>query len=277
MIRACVVGWPVSHSRSPLIHGHWLQTFGIDGSYGREAVRPEDFPAFLAALEDRGYAGCNVTLPHKEQALALVADADPAARAVGAVNTVWIEDGRLRGANTDVPGFLASLDASAPGWDAALTHVVVLGAGGAARGIVHGLLQRGAEIVTVANRSVGRAEGLACAYPAGRVRAVGFDAVPAALATADLLVNTTSLGMAGQPPLDLPLTTLKPAAIVTDIVYVPLETDLLRRARLAGHRTVGGLGMLLHQAVPGFARWFGRTPVVTQTLHDLVAADIERA
>lgn len=277
MIRACVVGWPISHSRSPLIHGHWLETFGIDGSYGREAVTPEDFPAFLASLEDRGYAGCNVTLPHKEQALALVADADAAARAVGAVNTIWIEDGRLRGANTDVPGFLASLDASAPGWDATPGHAVVLGAGGAARGIVHGLLERGAERVTVANRSIGRAQRLACDHPAGLVRAIDLADVPAALSTADLLVNTTSLGMKGQPPLDLPLATLKAEAIVTDIVYVPLETDLLRRARLAGHPTVGGLGMLLHQAVPGFARWFGRTPAVTRALHDLVAADIERA
>lgn len=277
MIRACVVGWPISHSRSPMIHGHWLNQFGIAGSYGREAVAPEDFAAFLTSLADRGYAGCNVTLPHKEQALALVGDADAAARAVGAVNTVWLEDGRLRGANTDVPGFLASLDASAPGWDRSLGHAVVLGAGGAARGIVHGLIGRGAELVTVANRSLGRAERLASDHPSGRVRAVALAAAPAVLATADLLVNTTALGMKGQPPLDLPLASLKPGALVTDIVYVPLETDLLRRARLAGHPTVGGLGMLLHQAVPGFARWFGRTPVVTAELHDLVAAEIAGA
>ncbi|WP_439572282.1 shikimate dehydrogenase [Phreatobacter sp.] len=277
MIRACVVGWPISHSRSPMIHGHWIETFGIDGAYGREAVAPEDFAGFITTLADRGYAGCNVTLPHKEQALAMVEDADAAARAVGAVNTVWLEGGRLRGANTDVPGFLASLDASAPGWDSGLDHAVVLGAGGAARGIVHGLIERGAGIVTVANRSADRAERLVSDHPVGRISATALADVGPALQTADLLVNTTSLGMKGQPALDLPLDSLKSSALVTDIVYVPLETDLLRAARLRGHPTVGGLGMLLHQAVPGFARWFGRTPAVTTALYDLVAADIGRS
>ncbi len=273
MIRACCLGWPITHVRSPIIHNHWLATLGIPGEYTREGVTPEDFPLFFKGLAERGYSGCNITLPHKEAAFALLDEVDPAAEAVGAVNTVWLEGGRLVGMNSDVPGFLANLDDEAPGWDAAADHAVVIGAGGAARGIVHGLLRRGVGTITVTNRSLEKAGQVARQDPV-RVRAAGMDALPSLLAGCDLLVNTTSLGMAGQPRLALDLAALKPSAVVSDIVYVPLVTDLLHAAAQRGHRTVGGLGMLLHQAVPGFERWFGTRPEVTRDLYELVARDI---
>lgn len=273
MIRACCIGWPVTHVRSPLIHGFWLKQYGIDGAYGREAVEPGGVETFLRGLADGGLAGCNVTIPHKEAAFAAMDEVDPGAVAVGAVNTVWLDDGRLIGMNSDVTGFLKNLDQQAPGWDAEVGHAVVLGAGGAARGIVHGLLSRGVPVVTLANRSLAKAEAIAAAHPQA-IRTLAWQDLSRALGVADLLVNTTSLGMVGQPPLELPLDGLKPSAIVSDIVYVPLETDLLARAAARGHRTVEGLGMLLHQAVPGFARWFGVTPEVTPALHAHLAADI---
>lgn len=273
MIRACCIGWPIEHVRSPIIHNHWLRELGIAGQYTREGVLPADFPAFFRGLGDRGFAGCNVTLPHKEAAFALLDEVDPAAVAVGAVNTVWVDSGRLIGMNSDVPGFIANLDEEAPGWDGMTGHAVVIGAGGAARGIVYGLIERGVGIVTLANRSLAKAEQIARQFPS-RVNAVGLDDLPASLAGCDLLVNTTSLGMAGQPALTVDLDRLKPGAIVADIVYVPLVTDLLRRAAERGHPIVGGLGMLLHQAVPGFERWFGVRPAVSRALYDLVAADI---
>lgn len=276
MIRACCIGWPIDHARSPLIHRHWLKIYGIDGDYTREGIPPAEIATRFRALVDQGYVGWNVTLPHKEAAFALVDEVDAGAVAVGAVNTVWLEDGRLFGMNTDVTGFLANLDAGAPGWDAAGGRALVLGAGGAARGIVHALLSRPFEIVTVANRSLDKAEQLRALDPA-RVRVITLADIPAALPKTDLLVNTTSLGMKGQPPLDLPLDGLRSSAVVTDIVYVPLMTPLLEEAERRGHAIVGGLGMLLHQAVPGFQKWFGMTPVVDDTLYDLVAADIAGA
>jgi shikimate dehydrogenase len=273
MIRACCIGWPIKHARSPLIHRYWLREYGIEGDYVGEGVEPARFADFFRRLADHGYVGCNITLPHKEEAFSLLDEVDPAAVAVGAVNTVWIEDGRLVGMNTDVPGFLANLDDHVPNWDQETRHALVLGAGGAARGIVHGLLSRGVEIITVANRTRGKAKALAAASGAN-VHAASLGEAPALLPEVDLLVNTTALGMAGQPELDFPLEGLKSSAVVTDVVYVPLETDLLVRAAARGHRIVGGLGMLLHQAVPGFERWFGVTPKVTAALHDLVAADV---
>ncbi|QCI64933.1 shikimate dehydrogenase [Phreatobacter stygius] len=273
MKRACIVGWPVKHSRSPMIHRYWLAEHKIAGDYVQESVEPADFARFLRGLADRGYVGCNVTLPHKEAAFGLLDEVDPSAAALGAANTIWLADGRLHGTNSDVSGFLSSLDAEVPGWPDLTGHGLVLGAGGAARGIVHGLLSRRVETITVANRSLGKAEAIAAEF-GPRVRAIGLNEVARALPTADLLVNTTALGMAGQPPLDLALDGLKATAIVTDIVYVPLETELIVQAAARGHRTVGGLGMLLYQAIPGFIRWFGVTPVVTRDLYDLVAADV---
>ncbi|MBY0363530.1 MAG: shikimate dehydrogenase [Phreatobacter sp.] len=273
MIRACCIGWPVTHIRSPLIHGFWLAQYGIAGTYTREAVEPGDVARFLRGLADQGLAGCNVTIPHKEAAFAAMDEVDPGAVAVGAVNTVWHEDGRLIGMNSDVIGFLKNLDDQVAGWEGEVAHALVLGAGGAARGIVHGLLSRGVPRVTLANRSPAKADAIAAAHPRA-IRTQDWQTLPDALGDVDLLVNTTSLGMSGQPPLDLPLETLKPSAIVSDIVYVPLETDLLARAAARGHRTVEGLGMLLHQAVPGFARWFGITPDVTPALYEHLAADV---
>lgn len=271
--RACVVGWPVKHSRSPMIHGYWLDSLGIDGEYVIEEVRPDAFPGFIASLAERGYVGCNVTVPHKEMALRLAVEPDETARAVGAANTLWLEHGTLHAANSDVTGFLASLDAARPGWDSRLSEAVVLGAGGAARGIVWGLRQRGAAVIRVVNRTLARAEALAGQQGAG-VAAHGWDDLPRLLPRAGLLVNATSLGMAGQPGLQVDLAALPTTAIVADIVYVPLETGLLAAARRRGNRTVDGLGMLLHQAVPGFKHWFGVRPQVTRELRDLVAADI---
>lgn len=274
--KACVIGWPVAHSRSPMIHGFWLDQLKIAGSYERAAVAPADFPDFVGSLAGQGFAGANVTLPHKETAFALCSKRTKTAETLQAVNTLWFEDGVLWGDNTDVAGFLGALDQDAPGWDRHAEKAIVLGAGGAARAIVSALLQRGVRKITVVNRTEARAADLAAHFgPAVDVAPHG--ALPEALDGANLLVNTTSLGMKGQPPLDVDLASLPAFAAVCDIVYVPLETGLLAAARKRGLRAVGGLGMLLHQAVPGFERWFGTRPRVTPELRALVEADIKGA
>lgn len=263
---AGVVGWPVGHSRSPRLHGYWLDRLGIDGAYVPLAVRPEHLAAALAALPLLGFRGVNVTVPHKEAAFPLVDRTNEAARRIGAVNTIVIDAaGRLEGRNTDGEGFLASLAEGAPGWDAAAGPAVLLGAGGAARAILAALTDAGAPEIRLVNRTRSRAELLAEAL-GGPCRLYGWDERAEALAGAALLVNATSLGMAGGPPLALDLARLPTAALVVDIVYVPLETPLLAAARRRGNRTVDGLGMLLHQARPGFAAWFGLEPPVTPEL-----------
>lgn len=274
MRRACVIGWPVEHSRSPLIHRYWLKTYGIDGAYEKEAVEPKDLPEFLGSLAARGYVGANVTLPHKEAALRLAAIADEAARTIGAANTLWLDEGgRLNAGNTDAYGFITNLNAEAPGWNDARRPVMVLGAGGAARAILHGLLAEGASRILLTNRTRGRAEELARTFgPA--VTVVDWRERARALSRCGLLVNATSLGMTGKDPLDLDLASLPPDAVVADLVYSPLETGLLAAARAGGNRTVDGLGMLLHQAVPGFARWFGVQPAVTPELRAHIAASL---
>ena len=269
---ACVIGWPVEHSRSPLIHNYWLKLYGIAGEYRRELVPREEFASFVKSLADRGYVGANVTVPHKEAALAL-SQPDERARAVGAVNTLWLEDGALRATNTDVEGFLDNLDACAPGWDSRLNKAVVLGAGGAARAVVYGLLARGAERIIVLNRTLGRAETLRRQFGT-RVDALGWDLAGARLSDATLLVNTTTLGMQGQPALAIDLARFPGQTIVADLVYAPVLTPLLVAANARGLRTADGLGMLLHQAVRGFALWFGKTPAVTPELRALVEADL---
>lgn len=272
--RAVVLGWPARHSRSPMIHRHWLQRYGLTGSYDTADVPPEDFASFVRSFENAGIVGGNVTIPHKEAAFALVDEADEEAAALAAVNTLWLESGRLHGANTDGLGFLANLDERAPGWEADRSIAVVLGAGGAARSVARSLGKRGFDRVIVANRTLGRAEAVArLAGAAGR--AVGLDELWRWLPSTKLLVNATSLGMTGKDPLDLHIGELGQDAVVSDLVYVPLDTDLLVRARADGARTVDGLGMLLHQAAPGFERWFGARPDVTDELRALVAADIE--
>lgn len=269
--RAFVIGHPIAHSRSPLLHGFWLRSLGLAGSYERVDVAPANLTGFVRSLADAGWVGGNVTIPHKTAVMALVDDLDVDAEAIGAVNTLWLEGGRLVGGNTDAIGFVANLDEEAPGWDdGAGRRAVVLGAGGAARAVLHGLRRRGFEVV-VANRTEASAVALAARF---RGEAVAWDRLSARLAMADVVVNTTSLGMAGQPPLRLDLSALHDQAVVCDIVYVPLETALLQSARARGLRAVGGLGMLLHQAVPGFARWFGVTPTVTPALREVLSADV---
>jgi shikimate dehydrogenase len=272
---ACVIGWPVQHSRSPLIHNYWLKAYGMSGEYRRELVPPEEFAAFVGSLAARGYVGANVTLPHKEAALAL-SKPDERARAVGAANTLWLDDGALRSTNTDVEGFLHNLDAEAPLWDRGLAKAVVLGAGGAARAVIYGLLARGVERLVVVNRTLGRAETLRQTFGA-RVLVARWDELDAALADAALLVNTTTLGMQGQPDLAIDLARLPPYGVVADLVYVPVWTPLIAAAKARSLRTADGLGMLLHQAVRGFALWFGKTPEVTPELRALIESDLAAA
>ncbi len=266
------MGHPVAHSRSPMIHGHWLKRLGIRGAYELKDLTPEQFPDFVTQLDANGYVGGNVTVPHKEAAYRLVKRRDAAAEAVGAVNTLWLANGMLCGGNSDTHGFIANLDDRAPGWDVPGCRAVVLGAGGAGRSAVYALSTRGAQVELV-NRTLARAEELAARF-GSRVRAHGFDAVPRLLREADLLVNCTSLGLAGKPPLEVDLGPLKPGAVVYDVVYVPLETGLLAAARKRGHRTVDGLGMLLQQAGFGFRKWFGGEPKVTPELRKMLEADI---
>ncbi len=271
--RACIIGWPVQHSRSPLIHRYWLKELKIEGSYELAEVSPEDLPKFVRGLHGAGFAGANVTLPHKETAFALCDAVTDTAAGLKAVNTLWFADGRLHGGNTDVAGFLGSLDQEAPGWDKGLEGAAVLGAGGAARAIIYALKIRGARRIFVINRTLARAEELAAQF-GPLVEALDFSCVSRALAKAKLLVNTTSLGMSGQPPLAADLSPLPADAVVSDIVYVPLESALIKTAKARGLRAVAGLGMLLHQAVPGFERWFGVRPQVTPELRALIEADI---
>lgn len=271
--KAFVTGHPIAHSRSPKIHGHWLAKYGIDGSYRAIDVAPADFAAFLASLGEKGFRGGNVTIPHKEAAFAGVARRDHAADEIGAVNTLWLEDGVLWGGNTDGHGFAANLDDYAPGW-AANGPAVVLGAGGASRAVIHALKERGVSDIRIVNRTLARARELRDRFGAG-VSAHGADAVAGLLGDAGLLVNTTALGMHGNEGLSADPAGLPDHAVVTDIVYVPLETPLLAAARARGLKTVDGLGMLLHQAVPGFERWFGKRPEVTPELRRMIVADIE--
>ncbi|QIG48208.1 shikimate dehydrogenase [Nordella sp. HKS 07] len=272
--KACVIGWPISHSRSPLIHGYWLKRYGIAGSYERLPVKPEELSAFFSSLMANGLAGCNVTLPHKEAAFRAVRTADAATARLSVVNTVFARDGELWGTSTDGEGFLASLAAGHPGWRAAGQSVVILGAGGATRALVGALLDAGAGRIFIANRTRAKAEELKRDFGC---RAEPHDWAEASdlLRHADLVINTTSLGMTGQPALEIDLGNLPNTALVTDIVYTPLETDLLKRAEARGNPIVPGLGMLLHQAVRGFELWFGTRPEVTDDLYDLVARDID--
>jgi shikimate dehydrogenase len=271
---AGVVGWPVEHSRSPRLHGYWLDHYRIDGAYVPLAIRPEDLARALRALPMLGFAGVNVTIPHKEAALGLVDSLDPVASRVGAVNTIVITaEGRLCGSNTDGYGFLENLRAGAPSWDPTAGPATVLGAGGAARAVIVALLDAGVPEIRLLNRTRTRADALV-ALGRARIRVYDWHDDRPALARATLLVNATSLGMAGQPTLDVDLTSLAKGAVVSDIVYVPLMTDLLARAKAEGYVAIDGLGMLLHQARPGFAAWFGREPAVTDTLRTFVLSDL---
>ena len=270
--RAFVIGHPISHSRSPMLHGYWLHKLGIEGSYERVDVPPEQVAAFFARFREEGWIGGNVTVPNKTAVIPFLNRIDADAKAMGAVNTISWSGDDLVGGNTDAIGFIANVDERAPGWDRGGRKAVVLGAGGAARAATHGLMGRGFE-VALCNRTVPKAEALAAHFGAG-VSAHGLDERDGLLTHCDLLVNATSLGMVNQPPLEIDLTPLRREATVCDVIYVPLETALLREARERGHRTVDGLGMLLHQGVEGFSRWFGRRPAVTEELRQLLSDDI---
>jgi len=272
---AGVMGWPIAHSRSPKIHNYWLAQHGLEGFYAPLAVTPDKLEAALRALAPLGFSGCNLTIPHKEKALALVDRVDEEARRIGAINCVVVEaDGSLTGRNYDAFGFIAGLRAAAPHWRAEQAPAAVIGAGGGARAVVAGLIDAGAPEIRVFNRTLARAQALADSF-GGPVAAYDWSERESRLSDAGLVVNTTSLGMVGQPPLELGLTALPAGAIAADIVYAPLETPLLAEARRAGLKTADGLGMLLHQARPAFRDWFGVMPEATPALRDLIAATIE--
>lgn len=269
---AAVIGWPVAHSRSPALHGFWLRKYRIDGYYVPIGLRPENFETGLRALPKLGFAGVNVTLPYKETVLNMASSVSDRAALIGAANTIsFRSDGSLHADNTDGYGFVENLRQGAPGWDARSGPALVLGAGGAARAVISALLTAGAPEVRIANRTRLRAQHLAETYGA-RVVTVDWNAASSAVAGARTIVNTTSLGMAGQPPLALSLALAPGDALVTDLVYVPLVTQLLEQARARGLRTVDGLGMLLHQAAPGFHHWFGVRPEVDDALRAAVLA-----
>lgn len=270
---AGVMGWPVAHSRSPRLHNYWLARYDIDGAYVPLAVRPENLESAVRGLPALGFAGANLTIPHKEAVLPFLDEIDPAAARMGAVNTIVVRDGRLSGRNTDGFGFLENLKAGAPSWRAALGPAVVIGAGGAAKAIAWALIDAGVPHLRVVNRTMERAQTLAAVLgPAAT--AVSWDERAAALADAALVVNASALGMTGQPPLELDLSALPQSAVVNDIVYVPLETALLTAARARGHLVVDGIGMLLHQGRPGFQAWYGIDPAVDDDLRAHVLASL---
>ena len=270
MKKACIMGHPVAHSRSPMIHGYWLKTLGIPGAYEFKDLTPEQFVPFITHLADNGFVGGNVTVPHKEAAYRTVSSRDAASEAVGALNVLWLENGKLMGGNSDVHGFIDNLDDQAPGWKVPNCKALVLGAGGSARSAVYALKERGVD-VHIVNRTPARAQELAQRFGATMH---AWSEVPKLLAQTDVLVNCTSLGMQGKDPLQIDLSPLKKSAVVYDIVYVPLATALLTEAKKRGHRTVDGLGMLLQQAGFGFRKWFGGDPKVTPELRQIVEADI---
>lgn len=274
MKRACVIGWPVEHSRSPLLHGYWLKKYGIDGAYTKQAVAPDAVAGFLKSLSASGYVGCNVTVPHKAAAFAAADEREDSAKAVSAANTLWLSDSKLVAANTDTYGYMTNLSEQAPGWDRRDAPVSVLGAGGAARAIAFGFLSAGVSEVRVFNRTRAHAETLAQQFGPS-VKVLDWSNREAGSRDSAVLVNTTTIGMNGVGTLDIDLAGFDPDCVVSDIVYVPLETELLRKAKSEGLLTVDGLGMLLHQGVPGFEKWFGVRPEVTEELRDLIVGDIE--
>jgi len=271
-IKAGVIGWPVEHSLSPRLHGYWLETYGIDGVYLPLPVAPPNIEDAILALPKLGFVGANVTVPHKEAAFRIVDGLSDTARKIGAVNTIVCdEDGELYGDNTDVFGFIENIRSAAPDWRADAAPALVLGAGGAARAVIAALIDAGTPEIRLANRTRERADELMTHF-GGPLTIVGWEERNAAMAGAGTLVNTTTLGMIGNPPLNVHLSELNDAAVVNDIVYAPLETPLLKAAAARGLTPVDGLGMLLHQARPGFEAWFGRHPVVDEALRDHVLA-----
>ena len=274
--KACVIGWPIAHSRSPLIHNYWLKKYGIDAVYEKKPVEPKNAAHFIANLASSEFVGCNVTIPHKETAFQAVAVADKIASRLSAVNTVYLKDGKVYATNTDGEGFIASLHYAHPDFDLRNKTAAIIGAGGAAKAIIAAFLDGGVARIGIINRTRERILVLQEQF-GPHVFEISETAANDALATCDLLVNTTSQGMGGKSQLALDIRHLKRDALVSDIVYVPLETAFLENARLQGNPVLGGLGMLLHQAVRGFELWFGVKPEVTNELYELVAADVQKA
>ena len=274
MKKACVIGWPIGHSRSPLIHNYWLEQYSIEGRYDRLAIEPGKLRDFLSAIQRSEYLGCNVTLPHKEGAFHLVDQADDIAKRLGVVNTIYQCDGKLLGTSTDGEGFIANLANATELTDLKNQRAVIFGAGGAAMAVVGALIDLGLTEVAMTNRTIERSNQVRRKF--GKfVVPIDWDRRSESLSECRLLVNSTSLGMTGQPALEVDLARLPVSAVVTDLVYSPLHTPLLIAAKSRGNQTIGGLGMLLHQAVRGFELWFGTRPEVTKELHDLVARDID--
>lgn len=272
MIKACVIGWPISHSRSPLIHNYWLAKLQISGSYERVAVEPQNLANFLKNLSANGYVGCNVTLPHKETAIAVVDHCDESVKAIRALNTIYMRNAKTYATSTDGDGFLQNLLTHVPEFQPVGKNITILGAGGSAKAIIHRLLKADVKYITVANRTLTRAQELRDSLGP---KIIAVETQNLTLENCDVLINTTSQGMSGQPELEIDLSSLPMKAIVVDIVYIPLKTQLLKNAEARGNRIVPGLGMLLHQAVTGFELWFGVRPEVTPELYTLIARDID--
>ncbi|MBL4612751.1 MAG: shikimate dehydrogenase [Emcibacter sp.] len=273
-IKAGVVGWPISHSLSPRLHSYWLQKYNLDGEYLAYEVKPEELGDFIKSLPKKNITGLNLTVPHKEIVFPFLDDVDDVARKIGAVNTIIVRDGRLYGTNTDGYGFLTNLMENAPEWSAESGPAVIIGAGGAARAAIVSLLEAGVPEIRLINRTKSRAEKLGDIYEDSRLKICDWQDRSKSLSDAALLVNTTTLGMKGQPALDIDLTALPVSAVVYDIVYNPLETDLLKQAASRGNHCVDGLGMLLYQAAPAFQAWFGKQPTVDPSLRDHVLAGL---
>ncbi|MGB5081168.1 MAG: shikimate dehydrogenase [Burkholderiales bacterium] len=271
---AGVMGWPIMHSRSPMLHNYWFKRHGLAGTYVPLAIRPEGLAAALRALHPLGFAGCNLTIPHKQEAMKIVDEVDALARSIGAISCVVVRpDGSLFGTNNDCFGFIHNLRQEQPGWRADAGPVAVIGAGGGSRAVCYGLAQEGAKEIRLVNRTFARAKGIADAF-GGPIRALPWEERHAALEGAALVVNTTSCGMVGQPALDLTLDRLPGSALAADIIYIPLETPFLAAARRRGNRTVNGLGMLLNQGRPAWKAWFGIEPEVTVELRAMVEKTI---
>jgi len=268
-IKTAVIGHPIAHSKSPLIHNFWIEQYGLSGAYEAIDISPEDLKSGITGLIEEGYAGFNVTVPHKVTVMALCDVLDDTARAIGAVNTVVIKNGKLHGSNTDSYGFFENLRHNTPAeWGISGKHAFVLGAGGAAKAVIYALLQNGCSHISISNRTQGKAEDFIKFEP-DRIDNIEWNNRHAACANVDLIVNTTSLGMVGKPALVLDLTSAKSGTVIHDIVYAPLMTDLLSQARQLNLPYVTGIGMLLHQARPGFELWNGVLPDVTEELIDL--------